>query len=264
MSKNYSTKICPWCGKEFPTRIARRHFLGDHGKSFEDYISETLGPDALICHYPGCTNKVGFQGWTPNKTCCHEHQLKLLGLEGKHWYQHDNRPKDENGKDLIMKGVTERGNNPFSSKNRKLDEDGRDIIAHRSMESKLLSGIVNPITYKSGFRDLDENIDSVIYLFPSKDLGYVKVGRSSDVYSRYRALSSIVNIDRDEVIGFFSNELVAADIEAAVHKEFCKSVCLDRSIVNYSEWYKIDQMKNIIKFIENFVPAVKRLGKLFP
>lgn len=250
---------CPWCGRELKSRrSASHHFRYSHNKSVTDYFIEVYGIDYVTCKYPGCNNLVGFQGgWTPNKTCSHSHQLALLGLEGVHWYQRNNREKDTDGNDIIMKGVTERGNNPFSGKNRKYDENGNDIIANRSMKSKLLSGIINPITFKSGSRDLKSDIESNIYILVPKFLNYIKVGRSVNLESRIFALSKYVDIDYCMLSK--TDEITAANIEAEVHKKFCKNICLDKSIINYSEWYDKDCLKEIIEFIETFNIAVQRL-----
>lgn len=251
--KNKLVIKCPWCNRILNSkRSASHHFRYSHNKSVLDYFIETKGVKYVTCQYPGCNNIVKFQGgWKPNRTCCHSHQMSLMAVEGNHWYQSKNRKKDENGCDLIMKGVTERGNNPFSSKNRVHDENGNDIIARRSMESKLLSGIVNPITYKSGSRDVDPSKTSNVYVLIPYDLKYVKVGRSINSVSRINSLSEYIKVK--DVVLFDTNEVTAAKVEAAVHKEFCKFICLDRSIINYSEWYDIDQLDNIVKFIKNFI-----------
>lgn len=251
--KNELVIKCPWCDRVLNSKSsASHHFRYSHDKSVLDYFIETKGIEYVTCQYPGCNNIVGFQGgWKPNKTCCHPHQLSLMAIEGNHWYQSKNRKRDENGDDVIMKGITERGNNPFSSKNRKYDENGNDIIARKSMESKLLSGIVNPITYKSGPRNLDPSRKSEVYVLIPSDIKYVKVGRSINSESRINSLSEYVKVK--DVVKFETDEVTAAKIEAAVHKEFCKFICLDKSIVNYSEWYSIDCLDSIIKFIENYI-----------
>lgn len=189
---------CEFCGKYYASNRIKVHLEKKHNKSVKDNTLKFLNikeSDLPKCMF--CDNKVTVS-YKLNKICnsknCKEKLIHFnksqalikRTLEGNNPLSKENRPKDENGKDVYSKNAVNiqlmNNKHPFQKENRIYDENGKDILASNNAKLAVSNGTSN---FLKENRKFDENGNDIISKKAHKT---IKKNLSNPLLSKNRKL----------------------------------------------------------------------------
>lgn len=281
--KNMNLRKCPWCDTE--STFIGRHIKSHHNKTKEDYYMYINNLDEMPkCGYSKCENKVKLRANSlseTDKTCCRNH-AGLYEVENNiSPLTSNNRPLDENGKDIYSTNAAltsiKNGTHALIKSNRKKDPiTGKDIISTKTFLSQIKNGTFN-FSRENRYNELGQdkflwsyiknssygscistwsrsiNEFAYLYIIISKDLGKLKIGVTRNPKNRIGTFKYLgINIDELYMIKYKESDI--AKYEAELHLRYIDNLNVlnikdnkNYKLLGYTEWFSITILDDLIK-----------------